>query len=106
MLPGAAARVLSPDSMTFVSTLATVHHPLSRIEQRRHLGLRPRLGVDTDERLGTREPDQQPRAVVQEELHTVAGVECEHPLDPVRGEVSGLLTGEALHDLDLVARVR
>src|SRR6478752_6041370 len=48
---------------------------------------RGRLGVDADERLGARRPDEQPRAVAEEELETVAGVERHGPGDRLAREL-------------------
>src|ERR1700741_4546560 len=54
MFPGSAARIFSTVSMTDVSALGTVHHPLPRVEQGLQLVLRARLGVDAHEGLAPR----------------------------------------------------
>src|SRR5262245_24036116 len=73
MSSGSAARIRSTDSITDVSTVivamsGSLHHALARVEQRRELALCSRLRVDAHERLGPREADEHPRAVVEEEL--------------------------------------
>src|SRR4051794_19223342 len=75
MLSLSPARMRSTVSMTDVSTLGTDHHPLPGIERGLELVLRSRLRVHADERLGPRETHEEPRAVVEEELHAVLRVE-------------------------------
>src|SRR6202158_896102 len=105
MLPGSAARILSTDSITDVSSSGTLHHPLPRVEHRLHLVLPARLGIDAHERLGPREAYEQPRYVVQEELHGITRIQLHDLRDGVAGEIGWLLCRETLHDRDLLLRI-
>src|SRR4051812_11257681 len=109
MLSRSAARIDSTVSITAPSTwvsregtLATIHHPLPGVEHGLDLVLRACLGVYADERLGTRETHEQPRPVVDEELHAVFGVEEDRVLHGVAGQLARALGIKALHDLDLL----
>src|SRR5689334_10628320 len=106
MLSLSAARMRSTVSITDVSTSATHHHPLSRVERGLELVLRARLRVDAYERLGPREADQEPRPVVQEVLHAVFRVEENGLAHRVARDLPRTLGVEPLHDLDLLLRVR
>src|SRR5438132_13562051 len=66
MLSGSPARTRSTDSiapasavMVLVPLTATSHHPLALIEHRSHIVLRARLGVHSDERLGSRKAHEE-----------------------------------------------
>src|SRR5438445_13235093 len=85
--------------------LCPLHHLFARVEERRELVLRAGLRVDADERLGPGETDEKPRAVVQEELRAVVGVEMHDLRHRVAAELLWRGLAEGAHDPLLRRRV-
>src|SRR5213594_1127880 len=103
MSPGSAARIRSTDSMTEVSIVSgaisgSPHHLLARVEQWAQLVLKLRLRVDPHERLGARQTNEQPRAVVEEELRAVIGLQLHDLRHCVTAELLRRRLTEHRHD--------
>src|SRR2546427_2245881 len=103
MSSGSAARIRSTDSITEVSAVIVamsrlLHHALARVEKWAELVLFLRLRVHAYERLGPRQSHQEPRAIVEEELRPVVGVEVDDPRHRVAAELLGRGLAEPRHD--------
>src|SRR6185503_5604120 len=105
MLSLSAARIRSTVSMTDVSGLPTIHHPLPGVEHGLELVLRTRLGVHADEWLRPREAHEEPRSVLDEELHAVLRIEEHRVLHGMARDLARPLGVEPLHDVHLLLLV-
>src|SRR5919198_1211245 len=110
MSSGSPARMRSTDSITEVSCVIVAmsgssHHALARVEERRKLVARFGLRVDAYERLGPRKPDEQPRAVREEELRAVLRLELHDLRHGLAAQLLGRRVAELGHQAFLHTRV-